>query len=66
VWSVEQTSAERIAYSVELEKEEDKIQKSIFLCHSHESGNPGVKGKKKIDSRFHGNEINKRLIENIY
>jgi len=25
---------------VELEKEEDEIQKPIFLCHYHESGNP--------------------------
>jgi hypothetical protein len=41
-----------------MKKEEDKIQKSIFLCHSHESGNPGVKdNKRKIDSRFRGNDI---------
>ena len=51
-------------YIVELEKEEDELQKPIFLCHSHESGNLGVKDKKKIDFRFHGNDINKKLIGN--
>jgi hypothetical protein len=49
-----------------MRKEEDKIQKSISLCHSHESGNPGVKDKKKIDFRFHEKDINKRLIGNGY
>ena len=53
-----QAGVERIAFSVECgarleysvqrivkkeEKEEDKIQRPIFLCHSHESGNPGAK-----------------------
>jgi len=45
-----------------MRKEEDEIQKPIFLCHSHESGNPGVKGRKKIDSRFHGNDITRQEI----
>jgi len=40
------------------EERKDKIQKSILLCHSHESGNPGVKdNKRKIDSRFRRNDI---------
>ena len=48
-------------YSIELEKEENEIQKLIFLCHSHESGNPGVEdNKRKIDSRFRGNDITGR------
>jgi len=42
------------------------MQKPISLCHSHESGNPGEEDKKKIDFHFHWNDINKRLIGNIY
>jgi len=30
-----------------MRKEEDEIQKPIFLYRSHESGNPGVKDKKR-------------------
>jgi hypothetical protein len=33
-------------------KEEDEIQKPIFLCHSRESGNPGVKNKKSKMTKY--------------
>jgi len=49
-----------------MKKEKDEIQKPISLCHSHESENPGEEDKKKIDFRFHVNDINKKLIGNRY
>jgi len=47
-----------------MREEEDEMQKPTFLCHSHESGNPEVKDKKNIGFRYHGNNVNKRLIGN--
>jgi len=49
----------------EEEKEEDKIQRPIFLCHSRGSGNPesvqlfkntGFPFPDQVEDRFHGND----------